>query len=74
MKNYQSNRNLYYNNLIKTLNKVDKTHNFDNNHDDNNNCYTEFSPKVLEKCNKCNHKEYRYICPKCKIKYTKIFT
>ena len=76
--NFQQTKNKYYKNLQKTILRIDNSLRINNDDEteqqsDNKLLLTSNNTKVNKtagiKCEKCLENEYKYICPKCKIKY-----
>ena len=62
----------YYRNINHMMNKLNLE--IDEKYDDNEEEYIEENnkKKEIKKCQICNEKEFKYICPKCKIFYCSI--
>jgi hypothetical protein len=79
LKNFPNNKEKYYNSLKTLLNKLDhglpSTSTTESESNKMENLITnnpDISEKENAKCSTCQKNDFKYICPKCKIKYCSV--
>jgi hypothetical protein len=72
MKIFPNNKEKYYNNIKNLLSRIDSRIDDQEDKEDIKESESQVFDDLIEKCQRCHEKTYKYTCPKCSIKYCSV--